>query len=74
MKRALCGLKQLPCAWCDKVCAYSIAHGFGNSPIERNFYVRRDADILLVIVLHVDDMFPIGPMRNIFLILSLKSI
>ena len=61
LKKALYGLKQAPRAWYEKIHAYLTAHGFCNSPSESTLYVRRENDVLLVIVLYVNDMLLIGP-------------
>ena len=45
----------------EKIHAYLAAHGFCNSPSESTTYVRRDSDVLLVIVLYVDDMLLTRP-------------
>ena len=56
LKKALYGLKQAPRAWYEKIHAYLIAHGFCNNPSGSTLYVRREHDVLLVIVLYVNDM------------------
>ena len=61
LKKALCGLKQAPCAWYEKIHAYLIAHGFCDSPTEITLYVKSVDDVLLIIVLYVDDMLLTGP-------------
>ena len=61
LKKALYGLKQAPRAWYEKIHAHLTAHGFCNSPSESTLYVRRDTDVLLVIVLYVNDMLLIRP-------------
>ena len=57
LNKALYGLKQVPHAWYEKTRVYLIAHVFCNNPSESTFYVKRDGDVLLVIVSYIDDMF-----------------
>lgn len=58
--KALCGLKQAPCAWYDKIQKHLIALWFKCSPIESTLYVHRDGDDLIVLVLYVDEMLTTG--------------
>ena len=61
LKKALYGLKKVSCAWCEKIHAYLVAHGFHNKPNESTLYVKHEGDVLLIIVLYVDDMLLMGP-------------
>ena len=61
LNKTLYGLKQAPHAWYEKIDAYLATHGFQNSPIESTLYVKREGDVLLIIVLYVDDMLLTRP-------------
>ena len=54
-------LKQAPHAWHEKIHAYLISLGFGNSPTERTLYVKRVDNVFLIIVVYVNDMLLTSP-------------
>ena len=60
-KKALYGLKQSPHAWYEKADTHLVKRGFRNSPIESTLYVKREDDVLLIVVLYVDDLLITGP-------------
>ncbi|MCO5610037.1 hypothetical protein L7F22_064272 [Adiantum nelumboides] len=59
--KALYGLKQSPRAWYEKADTHLVKRGFCNSPTESTLYVRREGDVLLIVVLYVDDLLITGP-------------
>ncbi|MCO5584428.1 hypothetical protein L7F22_038355 [Adiantum nelumboides] len=59
--KALYGLKQSPRAWYEKADTHLVKRGFRNSPIESTLYVKREGDVLLIVVLYVDDLLITGP-------------
>ncbi|GKA58815.1 retrovirus-related pol polyprotein from transposon TNT 1-94 [Tanacetum coccineum] len=46
LKKALCGLKQTPCAWCDKLSSFLIEHRFTKEHVEKGtveiYFVRTE--------------------------------
>ncbi|MCO5553848.1 hypothetical protein L7F22_007374 [Adiantum nelumboides] len=63
--KALYGLKQSPRAWYEKVDTHLVKRGFRNSPTESTLYVKREGDVLLIVVLYVDDLLITGPNEGI---------
>ncbi|MCO5571378.1 hypothetical protein L7F22_025118 [Adiantum nelumboides] len=60
--KALYGLKQSPRAWYEKADTHLVKRGFRNSPTKSTLYVKREGDVLLIVVLYVDDLLLIiGP-------------
>ncbi|MCO5568999.1 hypothetical protein L7F22_022704 [Adiantum nelumboides] len=59
--KALYGLKQSPRAWYEKADTHLVKRGFRNSPTESTLYVKREGDVLLIVVLYVDDLLITGP-------------
>ncbi|MCO5568379.1 hypothetical protein L7F22_022078 [Adiantum nelumboides] len=59
--KALYGLKQSPRAWYEKADRHLVKRGFCNSPTKSTLYVKRQGDVLLIVVLYVDDLLIIGP-------------
>ncbi|MCO5595146.1 hypothetical protein L7F22_049184 [Adiantum nelumboides] len=59
--KALYGLKLSPRAWYEKVDTHLVKGGFCNIPTESTLYVKREGDVLLIVVLYVDDLLIIGP-------------
>ncbi|GJT70053.1 retrovirus-related pol polyprotein from transposon TNT 1-94 [Tanacetum coccineum] len=56
LKKALCGLKQAPRAWYDKLSSFLIEHHFTKGIVDPTLYtIRHGGDILLVQV-YVDDI------------------
>ncbi|MCO5599429.1 hypothetical protein L7F22_053532 [Adiantum nelumboides] len=62
--KALYGLKQSPCAWYEKADTHLVKRGFCNSPIESTLYVKREGDVLLIVVLYVDELLITGPNKR----------
>ncbi|RXY02789.1 hypothetical protein DD576_29870 [Klebsiella pneumoniae] len=53
--KALYGLKQSPRAWYEKADTHLVKQGFRNSPTESTLYVKREGDVLLIVVLYVEE-------------------
>ncbi|MCO5597016.1 hypothetical protein L7F22_051089 [Adiantum nelumboides] len=52
--KALYGLKQSPRAWYEKADTHLVKREFCNNPTESTLYVKREGDVLLIVVLYVD--------------------
>ncbi|MCO5597580.1 hypothetical protein L7F22_051659 [Adiantum nelumboides] len=59
--KALYGWKQSPRAWYEKADTHLVKRGFRNSPTESTLYVKREGDVLLIVVLYVDDLLITRP-------------
>ncbi|MCO5573717.1 hypothetical protein L7F22_027491 [Adiantum nelumboides] len=59
--KALYGLKQSPRAWYEKADTHLVKRSFCNSSTESTLYVKRESDVLLIVVLYVDDLLITGP-------------
>jgi hypothetical protein len=57
LKKALCGLKQAPRAWYEKIDEYLMSLGFSKSVVDPNIYYNIVGDECLILVLYVDDLF-----------------
>ncbi|MCO5581661.1 hypothetical protein L7F22_035550 [Adiantum nelumboides] len=55
------GLKQSPRAWYAKADTHLVKRSFCNSPTESTLYVKREGNVLLIVVLYVDDLLITGP-------------
>ena len=55
-KKALYGLKQSPHTWYEKANAHLVKQGFCNSPTKSTLYVKREDNVLLIVVLYVDNL------------------
>eukprot|EP00253_Pinus_taeda_P032370 PITA_32370 len=60
LKKALCGLKQAPRAWYERIDSYLMKLGFTRSEADLNLYFKVEDDKPLILVLYVDDLFLIG--------------
>jgi hypothetical protein len=60
LKKALYGLKQTPRACYEKIVGYLLSLGFSKSVVDPNLYCNIVGDECLILVLHVDDLFPTG--------------
>jgi hypothetical protein len=60
LKRALCGLKQAPRAWYNKIDNYLLGMGFTKSEVDSNFYYILVKVEPLILVLYVDDLLMTG--------------
>ncbi|MCO5575183.1 hypothetical protein L7F22_028980 [Adiantum nelumboides] len=58
--KALYGLKQSPRAWYEKDDPHLVKRGFYNSSTESTLYVKREGDVLLIVILYVDDLLITG--------------
>ncbi|GJV03777.1 retrovirus-related pol polyprotein from transposon TNT 1-94 [Tanacetum coccineum] len=56
LKKALCGLKQAPRAWYDKLSSFLIEHGFTNGIIDLTLFTRRHGGDILLVQVYVDDI------------------
>ncbi|MCO5580334.1 hypothetical protein L7F22_034200 [Adiantum nelumboides] len=54
--KALYGLKQSLRTWYEKADTHMVKQGFRKSPTESTLYVKREGDVLLIVVLYVDDL------------------
>jgi hypothetical protein len=60
LKKFLCGLKQAPRAWSDKIGQYLVTSGFQTSTADFSLYVKKTNHGIVVIVIYVDDLIIIG--------------
>ncbi|MCO5557659.1 hypothetical protein L7F22_011227 [Adiantum nelumboides] len=58
--KSLYGLKQSPRAWYEKVDTHLFKRGFCISPTKSTLYVKREGDVLLIVVFYVDDLLITG--------------
>ncbi|KAK4345238.1 hypothetical protein RND71_035414 [Anisodus tanguticus] len=66
LKKALCGLKQVPRAWNSRIDKYFQENGFNKCPYEHALYIKiKDGDILIV-CLYVDDLIFTGSNQSMF--------
>jgi hypothetical protein len=57
LKKALCGLKQAPHAWYEKMNGFLMSLGFNKSVVDPNLYYHIVGNECLILVLYVDDLF-----------------
>jgi hypothetical protein len=60
LKKALYGLKQAPRAWYARVGSYLMRIGFSKSYVDPNLYYKVVNYAPMILLLYVDDLFPIG--------------
>eukprot|EP00253_Pinus_taeda_P002161 PITA_02161 len=60
LKKALCGLKQAPRAWYERIDSYLMKLQFTRSEVDPNLYFKVEDDRPLILVLYVDDLFLTG--------------
>ena len=65
LKKALCGLKQAPRSWYDRIDGYLQKMGFVKSDTDLNLYYLTVGNEPLILVLYVDDLFLTGSSRII---------
>ena len=57
LKKALYGLKDTPRSWYESVDNYVMKLGFTHRNVDQDLYFKVDREKLLILVLHVDDLF-----------------
>eukprot|EP00253_Pinus_taeda_P014741 PITA_14741 len=57
LKKALCGLKQAPRAWYERIDSYLMKLGFTRSDADPKLYFKVEKDRPLILVLYVDNLF-----------------
>ena len=60
LRKALCGLKQAPKAWLDKIDQYLVTIGFQISDADFSLYVKRTDRGIVLVVIYVDDLIVMG--------------
>ena len=65
MKNSLCGLKQSPRMWYQKIDTYMLGLGFTRSKEDHCVYFKLIGDHLIYLVFNVDDMLLIGNNKEI---------
>ena len=60
LKKAMCGLKQAPGVWYARMDGFLHSLGFSKSTANSNLYFKFVHNHVLILVLHVDDLFLIG--------------
>ena len=60
LKKALCGLKQAPRAWYERINSYLMKLKFTRSEADPNLYFKVEDDKSLILLLYVDDLFLTG--------------
>jgi hypothetical protein len=60
LKKTLCGLKQAPRAWLDKIGQYLVTSGFQTSNANFSLHVKKTDHGIVVIVIYVDDLIITG--------------
>jgi hypothetical protein len=67
LKKALCDLKQAPCAWNTRIDRYFQENGFERCPYEHAIYVKKEADDnILFACLYDDDLLFTGNNPTMF--------
>ncbi|KAL0539750.1 hypothetical protein IC582_023966 [Cucumis melo] len=56
LNKALCGLKQAPRAWYDRLTMYLRGKGYSRGEIHKTLYIHKKSDQLLVAQIYVDDI------------------
>ena len=56
LKRALCGLKQAPRAWYDRLTSYLIGNGFKRGNADTILFIQNDKNQFVVVQVYVDDI------------------
>ena len=60
LRRALCGLKQAPCAWFEKFSSTIHKLGFTNSSYDYGLFIRKTQAGITLLILYVDNMIITG--------------
>ena len=56
LKKALCGLKQAPRAWYDRLTQYLVSYGFTRGKADQTLFIKREDGELIVAQIYVDDI------------------
>ena len=56
LTKALCGLKQAPRTWCQRIDTFSASIGLERSPLDSNMYVFSEGGLEMVVIMYVDDL------------------
>ena len=56
LKKALCGLKQAPKAWYDRLTQYLVSHGLTRGKADQTLFIKREDGELIVAQVYVDDI------------------
>jgi hypothetical protein len=70
LKKSLYGLKKAPRAWYDKMYSYLLSQNFVSCKSDTNVYMIRTIDSLLLLVLYVDDLFIIGCLTSMIVVVK----
>jgi hypothetical protein len=57
LKKSLYGLKQITCAWYEKMDGFLMSLGLSKSVVDPNLYYHIVGDECLILALYVDDLF-----------------
>jgi hypothetical protein len=57
LRKALCGLKQAPRVWYDRIDGFLKSLGFQKSDSDANLYFKVRGNQLVLLILYVDDLF-----------------
>ena len=60
LKKALCGLKQAPRSWYERIDSFLSSMGFTKSKVDPNLYLKIVEDEPVILLLYVDDLFLTG--------------
>lgn len=60
LKRALCGLKQAPHAWFDRLSVFLLGLGFICSNTDSSLFVFKSSYGILLVLIYVDDIIVTG--------------
>lgn len=56
LKKALYGLKRVPRAWYQKLCACLLAKGFQNFKCDGSLFLKSINDVFLLVLIYVNDI------------------
>ncbi|GJX27841.1 retrovirus-related pol polyprotein from transposon TNT 1-94 [Tanacetum coccineum] len=65
LKKTLCGLKQAPRSWYDKLSSFLIEHHFTKGFVNPKLFTRRHGDDILLVQIYVDDII-FGSTKPVF--------
>ena len=60
LKKYLCGLKQVPMTWYDRIDGFLSSLGFTKSKADSNLYYKVNEGKPVILLLYVDDLFATG--------------
>ena len=72
LQKSLCGLKQAPLAWYNRIDAYLVDNGFDNCDGEPTLYIKENDSKILIFVFYVDDLIFTG--NYVSLIVDFKTV